>query len=176
VVVAALICGTIGGIAMLPMGLVLQQPVIWPLTFVAAAIFATGGAVGVGSIILGSGLLPVIIASLVATIFATIFVLTVAIPTVMRVGGWVRTYHRVYLLGAGKGVIGLAASWAAWHFGRSRSGISRRGLIGRILLVVRLVVLAVVVEAAIIYAFFLIRTVSYVTTDDVRVRKEPDPK
>jgi hypothetical protein len=154
VVVAALICGTIGGIAVFPMGLVLQQSVIWPLTFVVAAIFATGGAVGVGSIILGNRLLPVIIASLVAAIF----VLTVAIPTVMRVGGWVRTYHRVYLLGAGIGVIGLAASWAAWHFGGARRGVYRRGLIGRILMVEGLVLVAVVVEAAIIYAFFLIRT------------------
>ena len=131
--VAALICGTIGGIAVFPMGLVFSLSVIWPLTFVVAAIFAAGGAVGVGRI-LGSRLLPVIIASQVAAILAAIFVLTVAIPTVMQAGGWVRTYHRGYLLGAGIAVIGLAASWAAWRFGSSGRGVSRHGLLGHALM------------------------------------------
>jgi hypothetical protein len=152
--VAALICGTIGGIAVFPMGLALSLSVIWPLTFVVAAMFAAGGAVGVGSI-LGSRPLLVIIASQVAAIFAAIFVLTVAIPTVMQTGGWVHTYHRVYLLGAGIVVIGLAASWAAWRFGSTGRGVSRRGLLGRALMMLGLIVLAVVVEAPIIYAWYL---------------------
>jgi hypothetical protein len=135
------------------MGLVFSLSVIWPLTFVVAAIFAAGGAVGVGRI-LGSRLLPVIIASQVAAILAAIFVLTVAIPTVMQAGGWVRTYHRGYLLGAGIVVIGLAASWAAWRFGSSGRGVSRHSLLGHALMMLGLIVLAVEVEASIIYAWY----------------------
>jgi hypothetical protein len=136
---AALICATVVGMYVYPMGLCIPGFIIWPLTLVVAAVFAALGASWVGTILAPdrtiTRLLPVVIASEVAAILAAIFVLTGAIPAVMQAEGWVRAYHRMYLFGAAMVVIGLATSWAVWRFRESerrliRDAFSTVGLAG----------------------------------------------
>ena len=126
--VAALVCGTVAGVLVLPFGLVVVAYVMLPLMFGIAALFAALGASWAGILIspegTGSRILPVVG---VSEATAGVVVVPFSIPAV---GESMSRYlgSPALALGAGMVLIGLGASWAAWRFRRPGRRIGKDAL------------------------------------------------
>ena len=129
ILAAALLGGNVGGMLILPFGLVLVEFVVFPLTFCIAGIFAAIDAGWAGHLLVPgrSRLLPILGASEVAA--AAVSVLLLAVLALVRPQSPAEAPalflpSPVVLLGIGVVFIALSAGWAAW---RCRSPESRPG-------------------------------------------------
>ena len=140
--VAALVCGTVVGMLVLLFGLVVVEVVIFPLTWVVAALFAALGASWAGILLspdhTSSRILPVVgVSEAIAGVVVVLFLIlppTLGV-SVLALGG------PPVVLGAVMVLIGLSASWAAWHFrgpeGRfGKDALMTLGLVGLAVLVI----------------------------------------
>ncbi len=138
--VAALVCGTVVGMLVLPFGLVVVEFIILPLTFGIAALFAALGASWAGILLspdnTSSRILPVVG---VSEATAGVVVVLLLIP-----GVGVSLFRYVgspaVLLGAVMVLIGLSTSWAAWHFRKpvrhtAKDALMTLGLVGLAVLI-----------------------------------------
>ncbi len=145
--VAALVCGTFVGMLVLPFGLVVVEVVIFPLTWAIAALFAALGA-SWAAILLGpdhtsSRILPVVgVSEATAGVVVILFLI---LPPAVGVSVLALGSPAV-VLGAVMVLIGLSASWAAWHFRRPGRHYGTDAL-----MTLRLVGLAMVVFVGTIY-------------------------
>jgi hypothetical protein len=138
--VAALLAGTIGGVLVLPFGLVLVEFVIWPLTFAIAAIFASVGAGWAGNLLAPgrSRLLPIVgiaeVTGAAVSVLLIVFLLSVRpqspgeAPTVF--------VPPIFLLETGVILIALSAAWAVRRFRSPESRLGKDAAITLGLLVV----------------------------------------
>ena len=130
--VAALLGGYVGGIVILPWGLVTPLFVVWPLALGFGALLAALGAGWVGTLLSPDGtrtrLSRVVLVSIAAAaILAFVFALTPMLAPL------------IYFLALAVGVIALVASLSAWRF-REHGG--RIGLEGGLILILASAVLA----------------------------------
>lgn len=144
--VAALICGTFVGMLVLPFGLVVVEPIIFPLTFGIAALFAALGASWAGTLLgsnhTSSRILPVVgVSEAMAGIVVILFLITAVGESMLWYLG-----SPAIVLGGVMVLIGLSASWAAWHFRKPVRRIGRDAL-----MTLGLVVSAMVVFVGTIY-------------------------
>jgi hypothetical protein len=112
--VVAALGGFAGGYVILPWGLVTPFFIVAPLGTGYGALLAALGAGWVGTLLAPdrTRLLPVVIASGVASTGAMFTVLLAPVPLIFR-------------LALGTGIIALVASWATWRF-RARGGVMDR--------------------------------------------------
>ena len=125
VVGAAFVGGMFGALPVFPLGLGVQEFVIWPLTLIIGALFAAITAAWIGTLFardqMRSGLLAIVgVAETTAVVVAPVFYLLT-----FPLGA------RIYGLGLCMLIVALSASWAT---GRYRSSRGRLGWDGAIML------------------------------------------
>ena len=114
--VAALVCGTVAGVLVLPFGLVVVAYVMLPLMFGIAALFAALGASWVGILVSPDGsssrILPVVcVSEVTAGVMVILFLIPAVEESMFRYLG-----SPAMVLVAITVLMGLGASWAAWRF------------------------------------------------------------
>src|ERR687886_2019596 len=113
IMVVALLAGNLGGLLVIPFGLVVVEFVIFPLAFAVGALFAAIGAGWVGNLLApgGSRFLPIVVASEIA---ATVVAVALLVLMARTTPGTLPSPPFVVALGII--LIALGASWAAWRF------------------------------------------------------------
>jgi hypothetical protein len=137
--VAALLGGTIGGMLVLPLGLIVYEFILWPLTLGFGALLAAICASWVGTFLAPdatrSRLLPVVAVSEVTAAVVALCLVAVGVlvrPRFPAVGAMLGP--PAFLLGLCMVVIALSASWAAWRFRGPGRRSGRDALITLVLL------------------------------------------
>jgi hypothetical protein len=124
---AAYFSGMFAAIAVLPLGLILYEIMIWPLVFVVGAIFASLSATWISTLIAPdhtrSPIFRVVGTAIVTALGSALILVLIQLSGLMPLG-----LPNMVTPGLGMIIIALSASWAAWHFRRPCQGI--RGEIG----------------------------------------------
>jgi hypothetical protein len=132
VVGAAFVGGMFGALSVFPLGLVVHEFVIWPLTLIIGALFAAILAAWIGTLLapdqMRSRLLAIVgAAEAIAVVVALVYLLALPLWSVLP---WIFS-ARIYSLGLCMLIVALSASWAT---GRYRSSRGRLGWDGGIML------------------------------------------
>jgi hypothetical protein len=113
ILVVALLGSNLGGLLVIPFGLVVVEFVIFPLAFAVGALFAAIGAGWVGNLLApgGSRFLPIVAISEIAAA-----VVAVALLVVMARTPPGTLPSPLFVVALGMILIALGTSWAAWRF------------------------------------------------------------